>query len=103
MRLAVLLAVLFAIVGFTLLVGFFRGIPDESTPAPLPASVRRVAAGPPASLRARLKARLRICRVSGHRWAVAYPMPGSQRVRQCTQCGKVDEPLVLKSYRTERA
>lgn len=87
------------------LVAFFRGLPvEESRPAPRPAGVRRlVAIGPPASRAARVKARLTVCRTAGHRWAVAYPLPGSQRMRQCQACGTVEAPVVVESYRTGRA
>lgn len=105
MRFALVLSVVLAALAvlLVLVVAFFRGIPDASAPAPGMYATRRVAVGPPASLRARLKARLRVCPRIGHAFAVAYPMPGSQRVRQCQRCGKVEAPVVVKDFRTERA
>jgi hypothetical protein len=100
-----LTAVALVLAALALLVAFFRGLPvAESDPAPRPETLRRVAViGPPTSLRARLKARLRICPREGHQWGIAYPMAGSQRIRQCRRCGKIEEPTVVNSYRTERA
>ncbi|MGV3518185.1 hypothetical protein [Luteitalea sp.] len=104
--LSVVMLVCFLGIIVLLIAAFFRGIPDESAPppaAPSAPSVRRVAVGPPAQLLARLKARLRVCPRVGHTWAIAYPLPRKGRVRQCQACGKREAPMVVKSFRTERA
>jgi len=106
MRFALVLFILtLAALTVALLVGFFRGLPlDESAPTPRPEALRRVThLGPPASLRERLKNRLRVCPYKGHAWAIAYPLPRGQRIRRCRKCGKVEEYGVVESYRTERA
>jgi len=106
MRTAMILtAVALLIFAISLLVAFFRGLPlDESAPTPRADSPRRLALnGTPPSLRERLKNRLSVCPRLGHQWGISYPLPGSHRIRQCRRCGKVEEPVVVKSYRTERA
>lgn len=80
----------------SLLVTACLAMPDESSPAP-----RRKPAGPPSSRRARLRARLTVCRRQGHTWRLAFPL--GRLANQCCECGAVRSADVVRSHRAARA
>jgi hypothetical protein len=82
-------ALLVAVVGWALR--------DDDAAQPVPV----VRLTPPASRRARLHARLTICRRQGHTFRLAFPV--GRLSQQCTRCGAQAPRLVVKSFRTERA
>ena len=94
MRVLLPLLFLSALTLLSLVVIACATMPDESAPQP------RRASGPPSSRRARLRARLTVCRRQGHTWRLAFPM--GRLANQCCACGAVRTADVVRSHRALR-